>query len=158
MDTAAVYLKNKVIRGWAPQEQNVLHTSIPEPERKPFRDRLLPILASSHPQIRAQLVPILQTILQYDFPSKWPDFMPITLGLMNTNEANSVYAGLQCLLSVCRNYRFKAGEERSNLDKIVAEAFPPLLTLGKRLVDETSLEAGEMMRLVVKCYKHAIYV
>lgn len=135
-----------------------MHKSIPELEKAPFRDRLLPLLASSQPQIRAQLIPILQTILQHDFPQKWPNFMDITLQLMNTNDANSVFAGLQCLLSVCRTYRFKSGEERADLDKIVNLAYPSLLALGSKLVEETSLEAGEMLRIVVKCYKHAIYV
>ncbi len=155
---AVVYLKNRVTRGWAPPEENTLHKSIPEPEKAPFRGRLLPLLASSQNQIRQQLLPILQTILQHDFPKKWPDFMDITLHLINTNDANSVWAGLNCLLSVCRTYRFKAGEERADLDKIVTVAFPSLLALGSRLVDETSIDAGEMLHIVAKCYKHAIYV
>ena len=35
--------------------------------------------------------------------------------------------------------------------------FPQLLTIGNSLVDETSIEAGEMLRTVLKAYKHAIY-
>ena len=84
--------------------------------------------------------------------------MDVTLQLLNTNNAASVLAGLQCLLSICRTYRFKAGESRTDLDKIVTVAFPALLNLGNKLVEEDSTEAGEMLRLVVKCYKHAIYV
>ncbi len=84
--------------------------------------------------------------------------MDVTLQLLNTNDAASVLAGLQCLLSICRTYRFKAGETRADLDKIVTVAFPPLLNLGNKLVGESNSEAGEMLRLVVKCYKHAIYV
>lgn len=84
--------------------------------------------------------------------------MDVTMQLLNTNDAASVLAGLQCLLSICRTYRFKAGETRADLDKIVSVAFPPLLSLGNKLVVENSGEAGEMLRLVVKCYKHAIYV
>ena len=156
--STAVYLKNRVTRGWPPPEENRMHKPIPEAERKPFRDRLLPVLASSQPQVRAQLIPILQKILEYDFPDRWPEFMTITLQLINTQDASSVFSGLQCLLAVCRTYRFKAGEERANLDKVVTLAFPSLMNLGTRLVDETSLEAGEMLRVVVKCYKHAIYV
>ena len=153
-----VYLKNRITRGWPPQEENVLHKSIPESERASFRDRLLPVIAASQPLIRGQLIPILQTILNHDFPAKWPTFMDVTLQLLNTNDATSVLAGLQCLLSICRTYRFKAGESRADLDKIVAVAFPALLNLGNKLVEEDSAEAGEMLRLVVKCYKHAIYV
>ena len=84
--------------------------------------------------------------------------MDITLQLLNTNDANSVFAGLQCLLAICRVYRFKAAEDRGDFNKIVQLSFPQLLSIGSRLVDETSLEAGEMLRTVTKAYKHAIYV
>lgn len=84
--------------------------------------------------------------------------MDITLQLLNTNDANSVFAGLQCLLAICRVYRFKAVEDRGDFNKIVQLSFPQLLSIGSRLVDETSLEAGEMLRTVTKAYKHAIYV
>ena len=66
-------------------------------------------MASTPPNVRAQLVPLLQKILQHDFPEQWPGFLEITLQLLGTNDANSVYAGLQCLLAICRVYRFKAG-------------------------------------------------
>ena len=78
--------------------------------------------------------------------------------LLNTNDANSVYAGLQCVLAICRSYRFKAGENREDFDRIVAVAFPQILGIGTKLVDETSLEAAELLRIVIKSYKHAIYV
>jgi len=153
--STAVYLKNRISRAWP--TEGPIQAPIPEPERKPFRDRLLPVLATSPSQVRAQLVPVLQTILQNDFPAKWPEFMDITLQLMGSQDANQVYAGLQCLLAVCRTYRFKAGEERVHLDKIVAAAFPTLLAIGNQLLNESSQEAGEMLRIVVKCYKHAVY-
>ena len=151
-----MYLKNRVNRAWAPEEAT--QKAISEPEKASFRDRLLPVLAAAQPQIRGQLIPILQKILHFDFPEKWPNFLDITMQLLNTNEANSVFAGLQCLLAICRVYRFKSVENRADFDKIVAVSFPQLLGIGTRLVDETSKEAGEMLRTVMKAYKHATYV
>ena len=119
---------------------------------------MIPALASTPPNVRAQFVPLLQKILQNDFPEKWPGFLDITLQLLGANDANSVYAGLQCLLAICRVYRFKGGEKRDEFDKIVEHTFPQLLNIGLKLVDEESLEAAEMLRIVVKSYKHAIYV
>ena len=78
--------------------------------------------------------------------------------LLNTNDADSVFAGLQCVLAICRTYRFKAGENREDFNKIVQLSFDQLLAIGSRLVDETSIEAGEMLHILVKAYKHAIYV
>ncbi|KAJ5896290.1 importin [Penicillium subrubescens] len=155
--SAGVYLKNRISRGWAPVEDNPQRAPIPEAEKPSFRERLIPALASTPPNVRAQLVPLLQKILQNDFPEKWPGFLDLTLQLLGTNDANTVYAGLQCLLAICRVYRFKAGEKREEFDKIVEHSFPQLLSIGQRLVDEESLEAAEMLRIVVKAYKHAIY-
>ncbi|KAI9769954.1 MAG: hypothetical protein M1840_003664 [Geoglossum simile] len=155
--STVVYLKNRVSRGWSPGDEFPMHKPISEEEKPGFRNRILPILAASSPQIRQQLVPLLQKILHYDFPERWPNFMDITLQLLNTNDANSVFAGLHCLLAICRVYRFKAGEDRSDFDKIIEASFPHLLNIGGNLVNETSSEAGEMLKVVMKAYKHAIY-
>jgi hypothetical protein len=100
----------------------------------------------------------LQKILHYDFPEKWPTFMDITVQLLNTNDASSIFAGLQCLLAICRVFRFKSGESRADFDKIVAATFPRLLVIGNGLVNETSDEAGEMLHIALKAYKHATFV
>ena len=154
--STAIYLKNRVSRGWP--IDSTIHLPIPDNERKPFRDRLLPVLSTVPSQIRAQIVPILQTILQNDFPQKWPEYMDITMQLLNASDATSVFAGLQCLLAVCRTYRFRLGEsDRGHLDKVVEASFPRILAIGNNLLNESNPEAGEMLRIVVKCYKHAIY-
>ena len=153
-----VYLKNRVNRGWASADESPLQKPISDEEKLAVRNRLLPILATAHPQIRSQLVPTLQKVLQYDFPEKWPDFMSITMRLLGAPDADSVFAGLQCVLAICRTYRFKAGENREDFNRIVLASFGQILSIGTKLVDETSLEAAEMLRIVIKSYKHAIYV
>ena len=156
---AVVYLKNRITKGWAPSEnEQTRFKAVPAGDKQAIRQRLVPILAASPPQIRAQLVATLQKILHYDFPEQWPDFLNITVNLLNQQDAGSVFAGLQCLLAICRVYRFKMGETRDDFDKIVEMTFPQLLAIANSLVNETSLEAGEMLRTVLKAYKHAIYV
>lgn len=145
-------------RGWKPSEETAQNKAIPEDEKARFRERLLPVLASSPPQIRQQLVPVLQKILHFDFPEKWPSFINITVNLLNTNDASSIFAGLQCLLAICRVFRFKSGENRADFDKIVEATFPRLLVIGQGLVNEMSEDAGEMLHIVLKAYKHATFV
>jgi importin-7 len=84
--------------------------------------------------------------------------MDITIQLLNTNEASSIFAGLQCLLAICRVFRFKSGENRAGFNKIVEATFPRLLVIGTSLLNETSDEAGEMLHLCLKAYKHATFV
>lgn len=155
---AVVYLKNRVSKGWSPAEEFSQAKPIPEDEKQSFRQRLVPILVASPPQVRVQLIPTLQKILAYDFPQRWPDFLDITIQLLNAGDIASVFAGVQCLLALCKIYRFKSGENRADFDKIVALSFPQLLNIGNSLANETSLEAGEILRTVLKVYKHAIYV
>jgi importin-7 len=115
-------------------------------------------LASSQPQVRQQLIPALQKILHSDFPEKWPSFLDITVQLLNTNDASSIFTGLQCLLAICRVYRFKSGENRAGFNKIVEATFPRLLVIGTSLMNETSDEAAEMLHVALKAFKHATFV
>jgi hypothetical protein len=155
---AVVYLKNRVSKGWSPAEEFSQAKPIPDAEKESFRNRLVPILVAAPPQVRVQLVPTLQKILAYDFPDRWPNFLDITVQLLNAQDAASVFAGIQCLLAICKIYRFKSGEVRADFDKIVGHSFPQLLNIGNSLVENDSIEAGEMLRTLLKVYKHAIYV
>jgi hypothetical protein len=157
---AVIYLKNRVNRAWERSDYYPNETVIPDDEKARFRERLLPILASSQNLVRHQLVPILQRILHFDFPERWPSFMDYALQLLNTNDPRSVLAGLQCLLAVCRAYRFKASDSdsRAHFDKIIEASFPRLLVICNELVNQEGDEAGEMLHIALKCYKHATWV
>lgn len=155
--SAVVYLKNRVRKAWNPSDDYPVAKRISPQEKGAFRQRLIPLIASSPANIRAQLVPTLQTILHTDFPQNWPGIFDITVQLLGAADADSVYTGLQCILGICRVYRFKSGENRADFEKVVAMCFPQLLVMGDRLVHETSLEAGEMLRAIMKAFKHTIY-
>ncbi|KAK4674460.1 Nonsense-mediated mRNA decay protein 5 [Podospora pseudopauciseta] len=156
----AIYLKNRVNRAWERSDHITTNSVIPEDAKVRFRERLLPVLAGSQAKVRQQLVPVLQRILHFDFPQSWPNFMDYTIQLLNTNTPASVMAGLQCLLAICRTYRFKSpeGETRAPFDKIVEASFPRLLVVCQELVKQESDEAGEMLHIALKCYKHATWL
>ncbi|KXT15117.1 hypothetical protein AC579_6462 [Pseudocercospora musae] len=156
--STAVYFKNRVNKGWTKVEDSqTTPATIGDDEKAAVRARLVPVIAKAHPNIRPQLIVALQKILHCDFPKQWPDFVSVTINLLNSNDVSAIFAGLQCLLAICRTYRFKLGDSRGDFDKIVEATFPQLLRIGNSLVDETNLEAGEMLRTVLKAYKHAIY-
>ena len=54
-------------------------------------------------------------------------------------------------------YRFRSGD-RAEFHHIVDVSFPQLLAIANGLVQETSLEAWEMLHTAMKAFKHAIYV
>ncbi|KOS22329.1 putative importin [Escovopsis weberi] len=160
--STVIYIKNRVNRSWyhtegLPPTNDKLIT---EDEKVRIRERLVPILAASEGLVRQQLIPVLQRILQCDFPSRWPRFLDFTLELLNTNTPSSVLAGLQCLLAICRAFRYKSNEsqDRQHFDNIVDASFPRLLAICNELVNQESDEAGEMLHLALKAYKHATWL
>ncbi|KAK3943989.1 nonsense-mediated mRNA decay protein 5 [Diplogelasinospora grovesii] len=155
-----IYLKNRVNRAWDVSRHYPNVQPIADEEKARFRERLLPILAGSQSRVRHQLVQILQRILHFDFPERWPAFVDTTVQLLNTNDARSVLAGLQCLLALCRAYRYKSNDpdHRVDFDKITEASFPRLLTICGELVNQESEEAGEMLHIALKTYKHATWI
>ncbi|KAK8074264.1 Importin-beta domain-containing protein [Apiospora phragmitis] len=158
--STVIYLKNRTNRGWAKSDHYPDEVVLDEDEKARFRDRILPILASSQGPIRQQLLQTIQRILHFDFPGKWPNFMDVTLRLLHANDALSVLAGLQCLLVTCRAYRFKGSQEgsRAEFDKIIEASFPRLLEICNELINQESNEAGEMLHIALKAYKHATWL
>lgn len=86
--------------------------------------------------------------------------MDVTLRLLHANDPASVLAGLQCLLVTCRAFRFKGAQDngRVEFDKVVEASFPRLLQICNELVNQESDEAGEMLHIALKAYKHATWV
>ena len=153
-------MKNRVNHAWYKPGEQPNTSTIAEEEKARIRDRLVPLLARSEPLVRQQLIPVLQRVLQCDFPSRWPRYIDFTMELLNTNDPGSVLAGLQCLLALCRAFRYRSGDsdDRQHFDKIVEASFPRLLTICNELVNQESDEAGEMLHLALKAYKHASWV
>ncbi|KAF3927635.1 Importin-7 [Arthrobotrys entomopaga] len=156
--SAVLYLKNKVLRSWEPATDSK-SSPIPEAERAEFRERLIPTLSTqSAPKVRQQMLPMMGKILHYDFPHNWPSYMDSTIGLLKANDASSVFSGLQCLLAICRVYRLKsAAEKREELENVIKATFPLILGIGSKLAEQEDSDSGEMLRIIFKSYKHAIY-
>ncbi|ODA78543.1 hypothetical protein RJ55_05924 [Drechmeria coniospora] len=158
--STVIYIKNRVQRSWNPMDQDSKQVLIPEEEKTRIRQILVPLLAASEGPVRQQLVPVLQRILQADFPTRWPRFIEYTMELLNTNSPSSVHAGLQCLLALCRAFRYKStdSQDRRQFDTIVETSFPRLMAICNELVNQESDEAGEMLHLALKAYKHATWL
>lgn len=153
---AAVYLKNRVSKGWKPLTST--ETDIDADELPVFRERIITALVQSAGSSRHILVKILSIIIERDFPDAWPTLIDVTLSLFQTNNVDSIRVGLTCLLEICKHFRWTIDEKRKKLDQVINSAFGGVLEIGNSLVNETSLAAGEMLRDILKIYKCATYV
>ncbi|KAK9472166.1 armadillo-type protein [Dipodascopsis tothii] len=153
--SAAVYLKNKVIRNWEYEEFNK-SAAIAEEEKPAFRERLIPAIINCPAQLKPHMVAILNKVITYDYPEKWPTFLDHTAQLLQSQDIEYVHAGLACLNEITKAYRWKSREARSALDRPIEVAFPLALQVGNSLLNENSPKAGEMMHLIMKCYRSVI--
>lgn len=153
---AAIYLKNKVIRYWKPYDPNIQYKLDPE-EKQTFRSRLIPAISKAPTHVRPTLVHALGAIVGKDFPDDWPDLVDITLKLFQSDSVEDVSTGASCLLEISRHYRYTTNETRKNLDKVIDTAFPGVLNIANSLVNETSQQAGSLLRDIIKTYKMATY-
>jgi hypothetical protein len=154
-NAAAVYVKNKVKFGWKPLEDSP--NSVDNDEKPVFRERLVPALIKSSPQIRLFLTQAINVIVASDYPNQWPELLDVSLRLVNSGDVHSVHAGLTCLLAITRYYRWTSGHARQGLNHVIQTAFPGVLNVGNTLIDEDDSLAGEMLREVLKIYKMATY-
>lgn len=156
--SCCIFFKNRVIRNWGEQSKS----PIDHDERPIVKEKLIPLIVNSPMDIRNLLFPILSTILAYDYPQKWPEFLPNSILLLsNVSDLQSVYAGLLCLSEVARSYRWSNNADRPQLDQIIQEIFPNLLEIGNSILNDTashkSYESGEMVKLILKIYKFSTY-
>ncbi|KAK6857042.1 Importin-beta domain-containing protein [Apiospora arundinis] len=139
--STVIYLKNRTNRGWSKSDHYPDEVVLNEDEKARFRDRILPILASSQGPIRQQLLQTIQRILHFDFPGKWPNFMDVTLRLLHANDALAAWR--------------VAGPSSTKSSR---RASPRLLEICNELINQESNEAGEMLHIALKAYKHATWL
>jgi len=56
------------------------------------------------------------------------------------------------------SYRWKSEEFRGPLREIIQTAFPVILQVALRIQNEDSLDAAELMRIILKTYSSAVHV
>ncbi|CAB4434389.1 unnamed protein product [Rhizophagus irregularis] len=152
----SIYLKNRVRSSWVSEEVTT-HNIIPieQQDRDTFKANILGILVTVPNPVRVQLLDTLNRVLANDFPNKWADYINQVHAFLGTNDAKMAYVGLLALLQVIRVYQWRI-EDKSPLVEIVQSSFPITLQMAQSLCNENSLDAAEMLRIIMKAYSIAI--
>lgn len=152
----SIYFKNKIMKQWSNED------AIDADERPIIRERIMFVMVKLERQLTNQLIPALAIIVSYDYPNNWSNFLDLILKLLsNSNDLRSIYIGVLGFSELCRSYRWKKNEVRSEkLDPIIEQYFPSLLQLSKSIISSPSdsYECGEIVKLVLKCYKFVTYL
>ncbi|KAI7872425.1 armadillo-type protein [Spinellus fusiger] len=151
---AAIYFKNRMNKAWDRTTQTV--APINEEDRRIVKCSLLQALVTAPNAVKVQLTSTLQTILTNDFPEQWLEFVNELEHFLASSDVRLVYVGLLALREVIKVYQWKSMERRDPLKDIVKLTFPGILSIGNNLLGNDSLEAAEMLKLVLKIYHSVI--
>jgi len=166
---AAIQFKNLVLREWDPEEDDQRpaqapgappHPALPDADKAMVRANMLEAVVQAPPLIRAQLGVALRTMLEADYPERWPGLLPQINACLLSSEAGRLYGGLFCLRMVCRKYEYKDVSVRPLLHAVVVETLPQLqrITQGLLALNSTADEVAELLKLVLKTLWSCVYM
>ncbi|CAI2189717.1 5681_t:CDS:2, partial [Funneliformis geosporum] len=153
----SIYLKNRIRHSWNLEDASAYKSSpIDQQDRDAFKANILHIMVTTVPNnVRVQLLDSLNRVLVNDFPDKWLDYMTQIHALLGTNDAKMVYVGLLALQQVVKIYQWKGIDNRAPLNEIIESTFPITLQMAQSLRNENSIDAAEMLRIILKTYSSA---
>ncbi|KAI9022225.1 armadillo-type protein [Phycomyces nitens] len=151
---AAIYFKNRMNKAWDRTSQAT--APINEEDRRMVKQALLQALVTAPNAVKVQLTSTLNTILSNDFPEEWPEFVNELQHFLSSSDVRLVYVGLLALREVIKVFEWKSMERREPLKEIIKLTFPGVQAIGSNLLGNDSLEAAEMLKLVLKIYHGAI--
>ncbi|CAG8569447.1 9240_t:CDS:10 [Ambispora leptoticha] len=154
----AIYLKNRIRKSWNTDSETQSSSAIPisKDDRETFKRMILQILVNTQNVVRIQLLECLNNVLTYDFPENWPDYMNQVHSLVASNDPRVVYIGLLSLFQVVKVFQWKTHELRGPLVEIIQTTFPAILQIAQNLVNENSVDAAEMLKVIFKIYNSVI--
>ncbi|WOL12812.1 importin beta-like SAD2 isoform X2 [Canna indica] len=155
---ASIHFKNFVAKHWSPHEP-AEPQQVSESDKSMVREHILGFVAEVPPLLRAQLGECIKTIVQADYPEKWPILLHWIKGHLVLQDPQ-VLGALYVLRVLARKYEFKSDEERTPLHLIVGETFPHLLNVFSELVQVVNprIEVADLIKLICKIFWSSIYL
>ncbi|KAF1323075.1 Ran binding protein 7, partial [Globisporangium splendens] len=152
---AAVSLKNLVHKYWEGDEnaQGQWVDLIPADEKAVSRQNALEALLVTHDNsIRSLLAETVSYIARFDFPDNWPTLIDEICKNIQSGDATRIINALLSLRRVVKNFEYRSEERLEPLYKLVEVVFPMLLSMLTQLQNNNSIEAANMMHLILKTY------
>ena len=105
-------------------------------------------------KIRSQYEEIAHNITKIDYP--WDQILlQISAAL---NDSSKVYAGLNMIYQISKNYEYVMNEKRNALIVLIDKFFDTVLVLIKNLVSFINVESYYYVQLILQIYWVSFYI
>ncbi|CCD27180.1 Nmd5p NDAI_0J02880 [Naumovozyma dairenensis CBS 421] len=168
---ASLYFKNKIATSWNSKSSYASATNtiaINKDEKLLIRDLLIQTMlkcSKNSPRCIKVLKYALSEIILNDYPEKsWESLLPQSFELLSNsnNDIDTINIALICISEVFRTYRWKYNDARQDLEVLIMEYFPSLLTFANDVLfnngtNMNNQQIGDLTKLVIKTYKFVSY-
>lgn len=156
----AVEFKNEVDRRWSDDKQRIARLNtvpLTANDRQLIRPTFVAsIVACDDGAVRRQLLVAFKAMVQFDFPTHWPDVVEQILAHFGASEPQQLLGALQCLRYVLKTFDYKQPENngREPVNRITAHVFPMLLPLFEHAVQATKNDdhAAELRKVLLQVF------
>jgi importin-7 len=149
--SAVIYLKN-LTKNW---KDSINDFSIPIEDKNFLKLHLINCLDFSIPEkIRSQFEEIAHNITKIDYP--WDQIInQISIAL---EDGQKVYAGLNMIYQISRNYEYVMNERRKDLLVLVENFFSSILLILKNLIGFPNIESYSYVQIILQIYWVSFYI
>ena len=102
--------------------------------------------------IRGLLSDVLRSLVDYDYPDKWPQLLPVLVQNVQSGDKLRIYNALVALRKVCKVYEYRNESKRAPLDALITQTFPLIQGLLGSIKDHQTLEAALVIKVCLKIF------
>ncbi|TPX77292.1 hypothetical protein CcCBS67573_g01459 [Chytriomyces confervae] len=150
--SAAIYFKNRVLKGWRDADSVLTETVFVGPMDRIFiKAHIVNAIIAVQQDLSVFFISALERVLQKDYKN-WPEFLPSVIALLDPkNPPATIYGGLNALHALTKSL-WHANDPLPQFNEIIATSFAGLHAIAVTLCPESSPEAAAMLRMIVKIY------
>ena len=151
---AAIALKNAIRDHWEDKDDS---PGLFAADKTVLRDNILGVMADeTDNSVRNLLGECVFHAARYDYHAgHWPTLLPTLMAQLGTGEQLKMYNTVTAVRAIVKNFEHKPSDMREPLDVLVETVFPALLQLIQGALQFNTIEAGQMITLILKTFWHA---
>ena len=151
--SAAIYLKNAVIRDWEAKEAPAgqpLEFSIHEQDKAVIRDSIVDAVVLAPENLRVHLGVCVNYIVKYDFPTRWTNIVDKISVYLQMPDRQMWAGALYALYQLVKVFEYKSEDERAPIDDAMNLLLPLLRAGLNELMPDDSNDSLLIQKQILK--------
>ena len=126
--------------------------AIPDQDKIVIREGIVEAVAVAPVRIQSQLAVFVSTIIEHDFPQRWPDLVEKLKLYLNKNDSRQCLGALLVLYRLAKVYEYKKKQSRVLFDEAMKTLVTLLYDKMSGYLNDGSEEAAMIRKIITKIF------